>query len=280
VVFCKLNDDGSDGPFERVVALHTGPLRMELYERDTTNDVRVSWKEPYASATGYFDKIVNIAKQVEKENKDVVGYGVASKTITGMNSDSCWKAILYQIRNPHKAGMKVTVLKMEDKAGYLEREMTLDDHPNKPTVTDRVYVNEKAQEVVYRQVENGKENDEERVFLMRQNPLRMEMYSRHSYDKLRVYWKAPRSVATIIFDEVTELGRMINNDPRKFDQQFGRVNNDADYQQDEPEVKTEPVKTVDKNKLTAPKKKKKGRSPRTPRSARGRAPSTYSGYAF
>merc|ERR1719445_276857 len=164
--------------------------------------------------------------------------------------------------------------------------MALDDKPGKPLMVDRVYLDERAQEVVYRTVKDGKELDDERVFVIRQNPLRMEMYQRHSYDKLRTHWKAPRSVATVIFAEVIELGRLLHNDPRQFDQKFGRQNNDAAYAKQlappsaQQQPKTEAVNAGGNLTVERPRSTRStGSRPRSARSS-GRAPGAYRGYAF
>lgn len=221
VVFCKLKPNGRDGPIERVIAVHTGPLRMELYERETGSDLRKSWNEPYSAAVDYFTKIVTEAKKIEKEHLDVIGYGISSKPSTGMDADCMWKSMLYCIRNPAKCGMNVTNVKITDNKGYMTRTMTLKDKPGKPTVTDNVYVDESAREIIYRTVAQGRESADERVFVVREEPLRMEMFSRHAKDHLRAHWTAPRGVATMIFDEVTEIGQLMYNDPDAFEKKYG-----------------------------------------------------------
>lgn len=221
VVFCKLTPNGRDGPVERVIAVHTGPLRMELYERETGSDLRKSWNEPYNTAVDYFSKIVALAKKIEQQNLDVVGYGISSKPVTGMDPDSLWKSMLYCIRNPAKCGMNVDNVKITDAKGYMTRTMTIKDKPGSPVVTDNVYVDEGAKEIIYRTVAQGRESPDERVFCVRDTPLRMEMFSRHAKDHLRAHWAAPRAVAKVVFDEVVEIGQLMYNDPESFDKKYG-----------------------------------------------------------
>merc|ERR550525_366059 len=72
VVFCKLDNRGRDGDYERVIAVHTGPLRMELYERNTTDDMRVAWKEPYSTAVDYFTNIVTLATRSRQPTRTLL----------------------------------------------------------------------------------------------------------------------------------------------------------------------------------------------------------------
>merc|ERR1719361_2940546 len=95
--------------------------------------------------------------------------------------------------------------------------MTLMEKPGKPTVRDNVYIDEQAQEIIFRGVTNGKEEVDERVFVLRTGPLRLEMFSRHVKDKLRAHWTAPRAVAQEIFTECTNMGQLMFNDPLKFE---------------------------------------------------------------
>jgi len=221
-IYCRLNADGSDGEFERVLAIHTGPLRLELYERNTVDKMRLSWKAPYQTATSYFARVIELAKEVDRTKIENIGYGMSSKPMTGTNSDSIWKAMQFCVRDPTKFGMDVSDVKVTDNAGYMTRVMTLNGKPGKPSVTDNIYVNEQAQEILYRNVDNGVESKDERVFVVRQDPLRCEIFMRHSTDRLRVYWKAPRTVAKTLFDGVTKFAQLMYNDPKSFAKKYGR----------------------------------------------------------
>ena len=48
---------------------------------------------------------------------------------------------------------------------------------------------------------NGVESAEERVFALRTDPLRFEMFCRRGTDNLRLDWQAPRSICTDVFDK-------------------------------------------------------------------------------
>jgi len=74
-------------------------------------------------------------------------------------------------------------------------------------VTDNIRVLEQAQEITYRPVVNGQEGEEERVFALRTDPLRLEMFCRHSRDGMRLDWQAPRSMVNEIFDRTAAVAQ-------------------------------------------------------------------------
>lgn len=130
--------------------------------------------------------------------------------MTGVAEDTLWKAMLYSIRNPRKSGMKVDQVSISDKPGYMQRSMRIMEKPGSPTVTDNVRVIENAREITYRPLTNGQESEQERVFALRSDPLRFEMFNRHSRDEMRIDWQAPRSVAVDVFQTVLSVAQRMN----------------------------------------------------------------------
>merc|ERR1712127_310116 len=118
VTYNKCDASGRPGDVERVLAIHT-PLRLEFCERSARSGMRVDWKAPYGMARDTFSNIVQLAKKVQSSSSDVVGYGLASKPVTGMNQDVLWKAMLYAMRNPAECGLKVDGVSVRDMSGYL-----------------------------------------------------------------------------------------------------------------------------------------------------------------
>merc|ERR550532_2764518 len=108
------------------------------------------------------------------------------------------------MRNPAECGLKVDSVAIRDTSGSMQRSMRLVEKSGKPTVTDNIRVLEQAQEITYRPVSNGQEGEEERVFALRVDPLRLEMFCRHSRDGMRLDWTAPRDIATEIFDRTAQ----------------------------------------------------------------------------
>lgn len=88
--------DASCGPgdVERIFAIQT-PLRLEFYERSTRSGLRVDWKAPFSMARDTFSNIVQLAKKIETSSSHVVGYGLASKPLVGLNQDVAWCTPLF-----------------------------------------------------------------------------------------------------------------------------------------------------------------------------------------
>ena len=115
--------------------------------------------------------------RIESSTSDVVGYGLASKPVTDLTQDALWRGMRHAMRNPAACGLKVDGVSGENKQGYMQRTMRILEKPGSPTVTDNIRVIESAQEITYKPVVNGVESGEERVFALRKDPLRMEMFS-------------------------------------------------------------------------------------------------------
>merc|ERR1711963_727209 len=199
VTYNKCDPSGRPGDVERVLAIHT-PLRLEFFERSARSGLRVDWKAPYDVARETFSNLVQLAKKLQSSSSDVVGYGLASKPVTGTTKDALWRAMLYAMRNPAECGLKVDGVSVRDMRGFMQRTMRLLEKPGSPTATDNIRVIESAQEITYRPVINNEESEEERVFALRSAPLRLEMFCRHSRDEMRLDWQAPRSLCVPVFD--------------------------------------------------------------------------------
>jgi len=199
VTYNKCDASGRPGDVERVLAIHT-PLRLEFYERSASSGLRVDWKAPFDMARQTFSNIAQLAKQLQSSSSDFVGYGLASQPIANVDQDALWRGMLYAMRNPAECGLKVDGVRVQDMNGYMQRSMRILEKPGSPTVTDNIRVIESAREITYRPVINGAESEEERVFALRTEPLRLEMFCRNSKDEMRLDWRAPRSVCLPVFD--------------------------------------------------------------------------------
>merc|ERR1712045_815409 len=113
VTYNKCDANGRPGNLGRVLAINT-PLRLEFYERSATSGLRLDWKAPSSMARDTFSNIVQLARKVESNSSDVVGYGLASKPATGLNQDSLWRAMLYAMRNPAESGLQVDGVNVRD----------------------------------------------------------------------------------------------------------------------------------------------------------------------
>eukprot|EP00415_Alexandrium_ostenfeldii_P004501 UN4501 len=108
--------------------------------------------------------------------------------------------MLYSMRNPAECGLKVDGVRVQDMIGYMQRTMRILEKPGIPTETDNIRDIQSAHEITYRPVIYGKKSEEERVFALRTEPLRLEMFCRHSKDEMRLDWQAPRSICLPVFD--------------------------------------------------------------------------------
>merc|ERR1712226_1580001 len=113
VTYNKCDASGRPSDVERVLAIRT-PLRLEFYERSARSGLRVHWKAPYQMAQDTFSNIVQLARQITSSSGETIGFGLASKPITGVNQDAVWRAMLYAMRNPADAGMKVDSVRVQD----------------------------------------------------------------------------------------------------------------------------------------------------------------------
>jgi len=57
---------------------------------------------------------------------------------------------------------------------------------------------EQAQDITYRLATHGQEGEEEWVFALRTDPLRLEMFCHHSRDEMRLHWQAPWQPKSLI----------------------------------------------------------------------------------
>ena len=144
---------------------------------------------------------------------DFVGYGMASKPITGVNQKALWEAMVYAMSDPDQCGLEVDRVRVRNMAGRMQRTMRVLGKPGSPTRTENIRVIKSVQEVTYRTVVNNVESKKERVFALRTDPLRFEMFLRSSKDGMTLNWQAPRSFWAPVFDataaaalQITEHG--------------------------------------------------------------------------
>merc|ERR1711879_862557 len=89
--------------------------------------------------------------------------------------------------------VKVDGVTTRDMAGFMQRTMRILEKPGSPTVTDNIRVLESAQEITYRPQTT-------KLFALRKDPLRFEMFCRNSKDEMRLDWQTPKSVCLPVFD--------------------------------------------------------------------------------
>merc|ERR1711937_24120 len=86
---------------ERVIAIKNDPyLHLEYYQRDLSDGMRSPWGLPVSVLQESVDKLVEMAKVLDKTVEPVVGFGFGSGTITDMDHDELWLALLKGLRRP------------------------------------------------------------------------------------------------------------------------------------------------------------------------------------
>jgi hypothetical protein len=191
----------SKGEVERVAVLHKNPLRLEMYQRNKQDKVRIEWELPYKVAKETMSKFVSLAKEVEERQSDTVGYGMHTSPIE-YPRDDVWKAMIYWIYNPDGCGMKVDQVNVQDKQGYVSRSMRrISDNR---VVTEHIQLNEGAQEILLRKVTNGVESNEKYVLALRTEPLRCEFHCRNARTGMKLTSKEPSCLVQEIFDSIIQ----------------------------------------------------------------------------
>eukprot|EP00411_Alexandrium_monilatum_P035266 CAMPEP_0175352970 /NCGR_PEP_ID=MMETSP0095-20121207/12199_1 /TAXON_ID=311494 /ORGANISM="Alexandrium monilatum, Strain CCMP3105" /LENGTH=620 /DNA_ID=CAMNT_0016650569 /DNA_START=1 /DNA_END=1863 /DNA_ORIENTATION=+ len=183
------------GATESVLAVLAAPLRLELFRR-VRGGPRLDWGASQRLARKFFEGVARLARELEGGLGGAVGFGLASRPVVGADRGSLWKAMLRVLRDPAERGERADATPVCDASDFL------------PTSTDDIHVSEGAGEIVWwpatdcHPAARG-EGEAERVFALREDPLRMELFSRCSRSGMHLDWQVPRSRATHLFDAAT-----------------------------------------------------------------------------
>merc|ERR1712137_25917 len=173
---------------ERVIAIKNDPhLHLEYYQRDLSDGMRSPWAVPVSVLTGAVDKLIEIAKVMDDTVEPVVSFGFHSPPIADVDHDELWLAMLKEVRHP-----QAVIIEHE---GFLERTIA---QPEK--VHQNVYVNEHVNEIVFRDLVDGKEQKTERAIVLRDHPLEIEMCERNIHSGFRVLSEMAKQAAKILMD--------------------------------------------------------------------------------
>jgi len=209
-VVYRQTTNGQEGPTERVVAVRTHPMQLEFCERNTADGFRVNWTVPKSVVLETVGKFLAEARRVQGVAPSVIGYGITSDAVQGLNYDDLQAAVAASIRNPERVIDVVSgSCTVTDGSGYLQRSMTLSF--NGERVTERITINEEAGEYSYNKLRNGALSPFERVLAIRKDPLRMEFFERSARGNMRVNWQAPYDVARNVFTQMVNLAREISS---------------------------------------------------------------------
>jgi len=103
----KLGADGQPGRAERMLAIHTNPLRLEFYQRYAESGMRLDWEAPWDVTREMCEKLVQLARRVQNDTHAIVGFGLTSEPLDDASEDAVWKAMLVTVHNPSTSGLRV-----------------------------------------------------------------------------------------------------------------------------------------------------------------------------
>merc|ERR1712174_84675 len=186
---------------ERVIAIKNDPhLHLEYYRRDLSDGMRSPWAVPVNVLTGTVDKLIEIAKVMDETVEPVVSFGFHSPEIADVDHDELWLAMLKEVRHP-----QAVIIEHE---GFLERRIA---QPEK--VHQNVYVNEHVNEIVFRDLVDGKEQKTERAIVLRDHPLEMEICERNIHSGFRVRSEMTKKAAKTLMDNFVDSAKLSMKTP-------------------------------------------------------------------
>lgn len=186
---------------ERVIAIKNDPhLHLEYYQRDLSDGMRSPWAVPVSVLKGTVDKLIEIAKVMDETVEPVVSFGFHSPPIADVDHDELWLAMLKEARHP-----QAVIIEHE---GFLERTIA---QPEK--VHQNVYVNEHVNEIVFRDLVDGKEQKTERAIVLRDHPLEIEMCERNIHSGFRVHSEMTKKAAKILMDAFVDSAKLSMKTP-------------------------------------------------------------------
>ena len=160
---------------EYVMVILKNVYCYEIHQRNIRDKARAAFGLRSVVVKDTMSAMVKLARQIDESASDVVGYGMVSHPMTS-SRDKLLRAMLSFLSRSADCGMLVDGVSFQEKAGYMMRSMRL-ILTNK-VLTDNIWVNEVAQEIIFRSVKGGVEDIEERVLALRTEPLRCQIHCR------------------------------------------------------------------------------------------------------
>merc|ERR1712151_1185445 len=130
----------------------------------------------------------------------VVSFGFHSPQIADVDHDELWLAMLKEDRHP-----QAVIIEHE---GFLERRIAQPEE-----VHQNVYVNEHVNEIVFRDLVDGKEQKTERAIVLRDHPLEIEICERNIHSGFRVHSEMTKKAAKILMDNFVDSAKLSMKTP-------------------------------------------------------------------
>jgi hypothetical protein len=170
-------------------------LHLEYYQRDLSDGMRSPWAVPVGVLKGSVDKLIEVAKGLDETVEPVVGFGFHSPPIADVDHDELWLAMLKHVRDPQAV--------LVEHEGFLERTI---EQPEK--VHQNVYVKEHVNEIVFRDLVKGKEQNTERTIVLRDHPLELEVCECNIHSGFRVHSEMTKQAAKILMDCLIDSAKL------------------------------------------------------------------------
>jgi len=205
VVFQPVNPDtGRLEHEERVIAVHDEPNHLEFYQRDAMDGLRTPWTLPVTVVQSTAAEIMAQAYKLEATVESVVGLGFHSEPTDEVSHDDLWKALASSVRDPYFMVVAPVSSVNVQEGNYIERTVNC---------VQRIYINEEAQEVVFRSVVNGVEAQLERALILRAHPAELELCERRVINGFRVHSKISKATAAQKFDTIIKQAKRLAEEP-------------------------------------------------------------------
>ena len=179
-------DNGAPLHEERVIAVRDEPnLHYELHQRHAIGGVQPPWKLLVDVVSNSFHEVITVAKKIENTTQPVLRLDFHTCTIEDLDPDALWLASLNRHPGTH------TPKSVTDCDGYREEEW----------------------EVVYRDVNDGKESETECAISLRGHPMEIEVCERNLRSGFRLHARIAKSEASVLFKLMTKSARKLVVEP-------------------------------------------------------------------
>jgi len=190
---------------ERVIAIHDEPNHLEFYQRDAADGMRTPWTVPITVVQATATEVIANAMKLDATVESFIALGFHSDPIQEASHDDLWKALVSAARDPYfMVFAPVCSVSVKEGSQYIERTISC---------VQRIYIREELQEVVFRSVVNGVEDDFERAIILRAHPVELELCERRTINGFRVHSKISKIEALKKFDTIIKQAMRLAEEP-------------------------------------------------------------------
>ena len=147
------------------------------------------WAVPASVLMVSVDKLIEIAKGLDETVEPVVGFGFLSPPLADVDHDELWLAMLKAVRHQQPVFI--------EHEGFLEIKL----HQN-------VYVKEHANEILFHELVNRKEQNIERTIVLRDHPREIEVCECKIHSGSRVHSEMTEIDAKMPLDGLVDSAKL------------------------------------------------------------------------